>query len=265
MSEPIKPEPPFGDRSSPTQRWTAARYQRNAGYVAQLGLPVVTLLAPQPGERILDLGCGDGALTAAIASAGADVVGIDTAADQVAACRARGLDGRIGDGQNLTFSAEFDAVFSNAALHWMSAADAVIGGVRRALKPGGRFVAEMGGEGNIASLIETFDTVLGARGIDKARMVRWYFPSAEVYGAKLADHGFTVEPIKLFARPTELPAGLAGWLDTFGDSFSSALAPADRDDARAEVIARLAPRLRDADGRWWADYVRLRFAAHLAR
>ena len=123
----------------------------------------------------------------------------------------------------------------------------------------------MGGEGNIASLIETFDAVIETRGIDKAHMARWYFPSAEAYGAKLTDHGFIVEQIELFPRPTELPAGLAGWLDTFADSFFSALAPADRDDARAEVIARLAPRLRDADGRWSADYVRLRFAAHLAR
>ena len=257
-------EPSPAHRSSPTQSWTAARYRRNAAFVAELGLPVVRLLAPRPGERILDLGCGDGVLTEAIAAVGADVVGIDSAPDQIAACRARGLDARVGDGHKMTFVSEFDAVFSNAALHWMNDADAVIAGVRRALRPAGRFVAEMGGEGNVASLMETFDAVLIARGIEPARMSRWYFPNPESYGAKLADHGFIVERIELFPRPTELPAGLVGWLDTFGDSFLAAIALADREDARADVIERLEPRLRDTNGRWWADYVRLRFVAHRA-
>src|SRR5439155_9857283 len=127
------------------QNWDADRYARTAGYVSQLGAPLIELLAPTPGERILDLGCGEGALTEKIAASGATVVGVDGSNDMIAAARERGLDAHVMDGQSLTFEREFDAVFSNAALHWMTRADDVIQGVRRALKPAGRFVAEMGG------------------------------------------------------------------------------------------------------------------------
>src|SRR5688500_15143750 len=135
------------------QSWSAEGYARNARFVADLGQPVLELLAPQPGERILDLGCGDGALTTKLVAAGATVVGGDASAELVAAAQALGLDARIADGQALAFEAEFDAVFSNAALHWMKQPDAVIAGVRRALKPGGRFVGEFGGHGNVAAIV----------------------------------------------------------------------------------------------------------------
>ena len=135
---------PRGDGAG-RQRWDPARYARNAGFVADLGQPVVELLAPVRGERILDLGCGDGALTRLLAESGARVVGVDSSAEQTAAARARGLDVRVMDGERLDFTAEFDAVFSNAALHWMRDPDAVVAGVWRALKPGGRFVGEFGG------------------------------------------------------------------------------------------------------------------------
>src|SRR5512142_2028530 len=134
------------------QTWDPERYARNARFVADLGMPVVELLAPKSGERILDLGCGDGALTEKLVAMGCTVVGVDGSAEQVAAARARGLDCHVMDGEQLTFNNEFDAVFSNAALHWMKRADAVIAGVWRALKPGGRFVAECGGHGNIKAI-----------------------------------------------------------------------------------------------------------------
>ena len=142
------------------QRWSAERYAETAHFVPALGAPVLELLAPSPGERILDLGCGDGVLTEKIVSAGATVIAVDAGPDMVAAARARGIDARVMDGQKLTFTNEFDAVFSNAALHWMQDQQAVLAGVRRALKPGGRFVAEMGGHNNTAAIIVALSAVL---------------------------------------------------------------------------------------------------------
>jgi SAM-dependent methyltransferase len=247
------------------QHWDPARYARNARFVADLGQPVVEWLAPVPGERILDLGCGDGALTEKLAAAGCSVVGVDASADQIAAARARGLESQVVDGAALTFAAEFDAVFSNAALHWMLKPDAVIAGVFRALRPGGRFVGEMGGAGNVAKIKAALIAALGRRGIDGRPFVPWYFPTPDEYAAKLAAAGFTVERIELIPRPTELPGDIAAWLETFAEAFLSRLPAAERSVAIAEVTADLAPQLIDGRGKWMADYVRLRFRATKAR
>lgn len=247
----------------PTQDWNAERYARNAGFVAELGMAVVELLAPRPGERILDIGCGDGALTEKIAALGVDVVGIDGSADQVAAARARGLDARVLDGQALDFEAEFHAVFSNAALHWMLEPDRVVAGVRQALKVGGRFVAEMGGHGNVALVTEALVAALDRRGVDGRAAVPWYFPTPDDYRARLEEHGFTVETIELIPRPTPIPGELAAWLETFGDNFFRQLPEGVRPAMMAEVTEALRPALADAGGNWTVDYVRLRFAAHL--
>lgn len=158
-----------------------------------------------------------------------------------------------------TFAGAFDAVFSNAALHLMRQPAAVIAGVRRALRPGGRFVAEMGGEGNIATIVDA----LAARGVDHASALPWYFPGVVTYRELLDAAGFTVTAIALHARPTPIKAGAAGWLDTFADGIFSALPERARAAARDEVIARLEQALRGPDGRWTADYVRLRFRALL--
>jgi len=248
-------------RDVPAQRWDPARYARNAAFVAELGEPLLDLLRPVAGERILDLGCGDGALTAKLAASGADVVGVDASAEQVAAARARGLDARVMDGEALAFESEFDAVLSNAALHWMKRADAVIDGVWRALKPGGRFVAEMGGAGNVATITEALIAALDRRGIDGAAAMPWYFPTADEQRRRLAARGFDVRSAELFRRPTPLPGDIVDWLETFAESFSGRLAAADRPAFLAEVADVLAPRLQDAAGRWTADYVRLRFVA----
>ena len=135
------------------QSWDPERYARTAGFVPEFGVAVLGLLAPRSGERILDLGCGDGSLTEKIIEAGVSVLGVDASAEQVAAAQARGVDARVVEGQSLDFEGEFDAVFSNAALHWMRPPERVAAGVRRALKPGGRFVGEMGGKGNIEAII----------------------------------------------------------------------------------------------------------------
>ena len=243
------------------QNWQARRYAATAHFVPALGTPVLELLAPMPGERVLDVGCGDGVLTERIAAAGAEVVAVDAAPDMVAAARARGLDARVMPGQELSFDGEFDAVFSNAALHWMHPPAAVLAGVYRALKPGGRFVAEMGGHNNTAAILVALAAVLARRGLDAHRLSPWYFPSAAAYREKLEGAGFTVTEIGIFPRPTVLASGIAAWLDNFAEDFLAALRPPDRDAARGEIADLLRPVLVDETGTWIADYVRLRFRA----
>ncbi len=207
------------------QHWSARRYADTAHFVPALGASVLELLAPCAGERILDLGCGDGVLTAKIVAAGAAVVAVDAAPDMVAAARARGIDARVMDAQYLSFDREFDAVFSNAALHWMRPPEAVLAGVRRALRPGGRFVGEMGGHNNTAAIIVALSAVLLRRGLDAHRLSAWYFPSAAAYCEKLEQAGFTVDEIRIVPRPSALPTSIEPWLDTFAQSFLGGAGP----------------------------------------
>lgn len=246
---------------STTQTWDPAVYAKNARFVADLGQPVVDLLAPQPGERILDLGCGDGALTRKLADLGCDVVGVDASAPQIAAAQALGLDARVMDGEALAFEPEFDAVFSNAALHWMRNPERVIAGVHRALRPGGRFVAEMGGHGCVQTIHRALVAGLDARGYDGAAASPWYFPTDDDYRAKLEAAGFDVRYIALIPRPTPLPGDVLGWFETFAESFTRVLPAAERPAYLQDVRAQVQPKLCDAAGKWTADYIRLRFAA----
>jgi trans-aconitate methyltransferase len=247
--------------STAAQRWDARGYAENARFVADLGAPVLALLAPQAGERILDLGCGDGALTAQLAARAGTVVGIDRSPELLAAARASGIDARLCDARELPFDAEFDAVFSNAALHWIAPPEAVVAGVVRALRPGGRFVGEFGGHGNVAAIRTALAAVLGARG--RAVPSPWYFPTAEDYATLLDAHGLRVDSSELIARPTPLPTGLIAWLETFANPYVADVGAAERSRIFAAVDELLAPILRDVAGRWTADYVRLRFAATL--
>jgi SAM-dependent methyltransferase len=222
---------------------------------------VLELLAPRPGERVLDLGCGDGALTAELVARGCRVVGVDASAAQVEAARRRGVDARVMDGEALAFAAEFDAVFSNAALHWMPDAARVVAGVRRALRPGGRFVGELGGRGCVAAIVGALRTVLARHGVDTSRVRPWYFPDDAEYRACLEAGGFAVRSIALIPRPTPLPGDIGDWLATFAERFLLAAPESARADVVAEVREALRPSLYGADGRWTADYIRLRFAA----
>lgn len=246
-----------------TQHWDPDRYARNARFVADLGNPLIDLLDPQPGERILDLGCGDGALTEILASRGASVVGVDASSDQITTARKRGLDARVMDGRQLSFAREFDAVISNAALHWMGPSAPVLSGIARALKPGGRLVAEMGGHGNVATIIDALTAILAHRGIDAAAYNPWFFPNKATMENLLHHAGFHIDHLTLFKRPTVLPGTLAAWLDTFAESFLGALSRADADQVKTEASHKVKSQLFDSQGRWVVDYVRLRFVAHL--
>ena len=244
------------------QTWDPDRYARNARFVADLGAPVVELLAPRAGERILDLGCGDGVLTAKLAALGCHVIGVDASAQQIDATRKLGLDARVMSGEALDFDSEFDAVFSNAALHWMRDPAKVITGVYRALKPRGRFVAELGGHGCVAKIKKALVEALNRRGIDGEAAVPWYFPTVEDYSHLTSGGGFEITYMALIPRPTPLPGDVTGWLETFAESFTSTLPLAERPSYIAEVREALRPELCDAEGKWTADYIRLRFAAN---
>jgi trans-aconitate methyltransferase len=252
-------------KNAPTQEWSSSRYAKNARFVSDLGEAVLDLLNPKPGERILDLGCGDGALTEKITAVGAEVVGVDGSSDMVAAAKRRGIDARVADSYSLNFHSEFDAVFSNAALHWMRRdPDAVIQGVRRTLKPGGRFAAEMGGHGNVAAITVAICATLEVYGVqDPASLIPWYFPTPDEYRERLERAGFVVEYIALIPRPTPLPSGIRGWLETFAIPFTKSVPEVRHRAFLDEVAERLRPVLCDERGRWTADYARLRFSARL--
>jgi trans-aconitate methyltransferase len=241
--------------------WNPDNYSKNARFVSDLGEPVLQLLAPQAGELILDLGCGDGALTEKIAAAGCQVVGVDSSAAQIGAARQRGLNAAVMNGHHLAFTCAFDAIFSNAALHWMKQAEKVVAGVAKSLKPGGRFVGEFGGKRNVEAIRSALHSALRKRGIDPWSVDPWYYPSPDEYSELLECHGLRVEYIELIPRPTKLPGDILGWLETFAQPFTNSIGEMERSDYLAEVKSALEPNLRDAEGAWTADYVRLRFKA----
>jgi trans-aconitate methyltransferase len=245
------------------QTWNPETYGRDAAFVHELAGGVLDWLAAQPGERILDLGCGDGQLTQRIAAFGASVVGIDSSPAMVKAARTRGIKVDQGSAEKLPYPDHiFEAVFSNAALHWVRGQDEMLSQVHRVLLPGGRFVAEMGGHGNIAAIRVAFAAVLSRHGFADLGERGNYYPTQEAYSRRLERHGFAVETITLFPRPTPLnDSGMIGWLNTFYRGALDALPEGLRTAAVEETVALLAPVLRAHDGHWTADYVRLRFIA----
>ena len=247
-----------------TQVWNAEEYARHGRFVADLATPLLTLLQPQPGERILDLGCGDGVPTAVIAASGAEVLGVDSSAAMVDAARSRGLSARLLSAEALPFKSEFDAVYSNAALHWMRDQSGVLRGVATALRPGGRFVAEMGGHGNIAAIRVALLAVLQPLGLASEAIEQNVFFTPEEYRDLLEAHGFAVEQMTLIPRPTPLPSGMRQWLMTFRGTLLNAFGDEERERLLDRLETILRPVLADRCGNWSADYVRLRFVARRA-
>jgi SAM-dependent methyltransferase len=245
-------------------RWSATDYAKNAAFVPRLGDAVLQLLDPKPGELILDLGCGDGVLTQRIVEAGARVIGLDSSEEMVEAARERGIDAIVADAEDMDVErfGAFDAVFSNAALHWMLDPDAVASGIFKALRDGGRFVGEMGGEGNLLTLRTALRDELTARGYVMPDKDPSWYAAADEFTRLYHTTGFSDVRAELIPRPTPLPGGAADWVKTFrAGVMDVAMVPEfERDDIAAAVEARVAPMLQQPDGSWCADYVRLRFS-----
>ena len=240
-------------RPASTSQWDAADYARVGAFVAELGEAALDLLDPQPGEHVLDVGCGDGSLTEKIVERGASVVGIDNSESMIIAAKARGLDARLMDAADLRFSEAFDAAFSNATLHWVLDKERAARAIWFALKPGGRFAGEMGGAGNLARLREALDDVLVARGYGPPTYAANWYPSVEEFVGVYEQAGFQEVDARLIQRPTELEHGVAAWVTTFRRGWldRAGVPEAERADIAEAVAARA--------GSTTADYVRLRF------
>jgi trans-aconitate methyltransferase len=248
-----------------TQTWNAGLYDAKHAFVWEKAQGLLELLAAQPGERILDLGCGTGALSAEIASSGADVVGLDRSVDMIEEARRKfpRLRFEVADACSLPFVAEFDAVFSNAVLHWIPQAGAVARGIARALRPNGRLVAEFGGKGNVAELVGALESALGKFSSSPCGPHPWYYPSLAEYAAVLEENGLEVRQAALFRRPTQLAdgqAGLANWITMFCGTFLEKIPEKQRADFVGEVEKAARARLWKED-HWELDYRRLRVAA----
>ena len=236
-----------------TSCWNAADYARVGRFVADLGEAALDLLDPKMGERILDIGCGDGALTHKVVERGVDVIGVDNSPELVAAARAIGLDVIEMDAADMAFDAEFDAAFSNAALHWMLDKERVAEATFRALKHGGRYAGEMGGDGNLAKLRETLDAELVARGYPPPLESSNWYPSVDAFAAVYEAAGFNEIDARLIERPTPMPNGIGKWVTTFRRGWL------DRAGVPEEERAEIGEAVAEAVGSNTADYVRLRF------
>lgn len=243
--------------------WEASAYDDNHSFVYEYGADLVGLLSPGREEYVLDLGCGTGHLAARIAESGATVVGLDRSFEMLSRARREhpGLLFLRGDARALPFEGVFDAVFSNATLHWIDDQDAVIASVRDSLRSGGRFAAELGSTGNVEGIVQAVEAELESRGYGTSSP--WYFPSLEEYTARLERHGFEVQYARVFDRPTELDGGergLRNWLELFGDTFFESVPESRMDDVVGSIEDRLGP-THFRNGTWIADYRRLRFVA----
>jgi SAM-dependent methyltransferase len=236
-----------------TSKWNAADYAKIGAFVAELGGAALDLLDPQCGERILDVGCGEGSLTKKIVERGAAVLGIDNSPEMIAAARAAGIDALLLDAADMQFFGEFDAAFSNATLHWVLEKEQAARAIFRALKPGGRFAGEMGGEGNLKTLREALDTELVIRGYAPPVEASNWYASPEAFAAVYEAAGFREIDARLIERPTSIEHGVAAWVTTFRKGWLDRAKVPEAE--RGEIAAAVADRV----GSNVADYVRLRF------
>jgi trans-aconitate methyltransferase len=243
------------------QTWRPENYKTHASFVSQGGTSVVDLLHVRSGERILDVGCGEGSLAEKLKGLGAEVVGVDSSPSMIEATKSRGINALVMSGDSLTFDSEFDAVFSNAALHWIPNYEGVVRSVFSALKPGGRFVGEFGAHGNIKCIVEAMERVVEANPEFGRFENPWFFPTVTEYSAALRAGGFQVDHIETFPRPTPLTTGIKEWLKIFADHAISGLSENQTTRFLNEVEEMVRPYLYTAEDGWVADYVRLRFVA----
>lgn len=246
-------------------KWDAGLYDDKHSFVWKLATAVLELLDAKPGESILDLGCGTGHLTAKIAEAGAHVVGIDRSPEMIRQAKEKypSLRFEVMDAREISPEGSFDAAFSNATLHWIKEPERVISGIKKALRPGGRFVAEFGGKGNTGELLKAIERGWAKLQLAGAAPHPWYYPSLAEYAGLLEQHGFEVTYATLFDRPTPLDDGVRGlrnWLEMFGSAFVEGLADATREQLLADIERDLRAKL-FRDDHWVMDYRRLRVMA----
>jgi trans-aconitate methyltransferase len=246
-------------------QWNAGLYDDKHSFVWKMAAGLLDLLEAKPGERILDLGCGTGHLTAQIAAKGASVVGIDRSAEMIQQAREKypALQFEVMDARKISFPELFDAVFSNATLHWIKEPERVAAGIAKALRPGGRFVAEFGGKGNVGELLGAVERAWAKLGLPGPAPKPWYYPSIAEYSGLLEQHGFEVSYANLFERPTPLEDGERGlrtWLEMFAGSVTGKL-PVEKRERLVEEIERAARGKLFKDGQWVMDYRRLRIVA----
>lgn len=238
--------------------WDANLYENNHSFVWQYGESLIELLSPKTGESILDLGCGTGQLAQQIALSGAEVVGIDYAPSMIEQAQKNypDLNFSVADARKFDFPQLFDAVFSNAALHWVKEPEQVIKCIWQALKPGGRFVAEFGGKGNVQAIVEALESAI------KITENPWYFPSIAEYTSLLEQQGFCVTSATLFERPTPLEgeAGMANWIQMFGSHLLSEISAEQQIEVVRDVEQCLRSKLYK-EGVWFVDYKRIRVMA----
>ena len=247
-------------------QWNAELYDDRHNFVFSYGSSLLDLLDPKPGETILDLGCGTGHLTQEIYERGATVIGIDSSPDIVNSAQSNfpNLNFQVMDATDFHFEKPFDAVFSNAVLHWVLDAEKAIHSMHANLKDNGRMVLEFGGKGNVAAITDALRTTLERFGYQpKPLEEQWFFPSISEYTGQLEHHGFEVVSAQLFDRPTELAnasSGIEDWLQMFAVGFLSGIEPARTDEIVKEVQQVLKPKL-FTNGKWYADYRRIRILA----
>ncbi|WP_414528914.1 class I SAM-dependent methyltransferase [Nodularia chucula] len=266
MKNDVSQNPEFSPESSPNNDWDSHLYEEQHAFVWQYGEELLKLLNAKPRESILDLGCGTGQLTEKISLSGAEVIGIDSSDAMIEKAKQNypHLLFDVADARNFQLDQPLDAVFSNATLHWVKEPEAAIACVHQALKSGGRFVAELGGKGNVQAITKALYSGLEALGIPKLEILNpWYFPSIGEYTTLLEKQGFDVTYAILFNRPTPLAdkqAGIANWIQMFAGNFIAGLSSDQKTQLVNHVEQSLPPQMY-SDGSWKADYKRLRVFA----
>jgi len=241
-------------------KWDADNYNKHADFVSNLAFPVVDLLNPQKNERILDLGCGDGTLALEIEKFSTKVIAVDLSESMVKKTKEKGIEAYVMSAIELPFYNEFNAVFSNAVLHWVKEPETAIKKISAALKSGGRFIAEFGGYGNIKYLTDAMQEVFDRHEEYGEFKNPWYFPKETEYKELLEANGLKIDYIELIPRPTKID-DIANWLDIFANGIVSHLTEAQQDNFKQKVRAILKPKIYDEKNAWVADYVRLRLKA----